>query len=107
VAAKPFKLLGIENPALDLTLAAALNSPNGDDLLGEFKHDSFTDNLHLGAEVVLLPKGWISLALRAGNNQGYSTFGASLKLLKFLNLDVLRYGDLEADWYVASIGIAF
>jgi hypothetical protein len=107
VAAKPFKLLGIENPALDLTLAAACNNPNGDDRLGEFKQDSFTDNIHLGAEVVLLPKGWISLALRAGNNQGYSTFGASLKLLKFLNLDVLRYGDLEADWYVASFGIAF
>jgi hypothetical protein len=107
VAVRPFKLLGIENPALDLTLAAALNSPNGDDRLGEFKNDSFTDNVHLGVEVVLLPKEWISLALRAGNNQGYSTFGASLKLLKFLNFDVLRYGDLEADWYAFSLGVAF
>ena len=107
VAAKPFKLLNIENPRLDLTLAGAWNDPNGDDRLGEFENDSFTDNTHLGAEVVLLPKNWISLALRAGNNQGFPTFGASLKLAKVLNLDVLRYGDLEGDWYVASLGITF
>ena len=107
VAAKPFKLLRIENPGLDLTIAAALNDANGDDKLGEFGSDSFTDNIHLGAEIVLLPKGWISLALRAGNNQGFSTMGASLKLLKVLNVDVLRYGDLEADWYVASLGFVF
>ncbi|MFQ6041040.1 MAG: hypothetical protein ACE5PV_09300 [Candidatus Poribacteria bacterium] len=107
VAAKPFKLLRLENPALDLTFAAAWNNSNGDDRLGEFKNDSFTDNIHFGAEVILLPKGWISIALRAGNNQGYPTVGASLKLLKILNFDLLRYGDLEADWYAASLGIAF
>jgi hypothetical protein len=106
VAAKPFKLMGQENSALDLTLAAAWNDPNGDDQLGEFKNDSFTNSIHLGAEVVLMPKEWFALALRVGNNQGYSTFGLSLKL-KVLNLDLLRYGDLEADWYVASFGMVF
>ncbi|HIE26773.1 TPA: hypothetical protein EYP66_05765 [Candidatus Poribacteria bacterium] len=107
VATKPFKLLNMENSMLDLTLVAAWNDPNGDDGLGEFKNDSFTDNIHLGAELVLLPKGWISVALRTGNNQGFLTFGVSLKLLKILDLNVLRYGDLEADWYVASLGIVF
>jgi hypothetical protein len=107
VAAKPFELLGAENPLLDVTVAASLDNPNGDDRLGEFELDTFTDHLHLGAEAIFWPKGWLSLGVRIGDNQGFATYGARLRLLKFLNLDVARYGNLEADWWVSSLEISF
>ncbi|MBI1927814.1 hypothetical protein HYR99_26695 [Candidatus Poribacteria bacterium] len=107
VAAKPFELLGAKNPLLDVTVAASLDNPNGDDRLGEFELDTFTDHIHLGAEAIFWPKGWLSLGVRIGDNQGFATLGARLRLLKFLNLDVARYGNLEADWWVGSLEISF
>lgn len=107
VAAKPFELLGAKNPLLDVTVAASWDNPNGDDRLGEFELDTFTDHIHLGAEAIFWPKGWLSLGVRIGDNQGFATYGARLRLLKFLNLDVARYGNLEADWWVSSLEISF
>ena len=107
VAAKPLELLGETNGTFDLTVAASLDDPNGDDRLGEFELDSLADHIHLGIEAILWPKGLFSLGLRAGDNQGFATYGATLRLFKFLNLDVARYGDLETDWWVGSMEITF
>ena len=87
VAAKPFSLLNVDNNLLDLTLAASWDDPNGDDNLGGFALDQYTDHIHLGAEVRLLPGQLVEVALRAGNNQGFPTVGTGLRIFKFLNLD--------------------
>ena len=107
VAAKPFSLLNVDNNLLDLTLAASWDDPNGDDNLGDFALDQYTDHIHLGAEVRLLPGQLVEVALRAGNNQGFPTVGTGLRIFKFLNLDVAWYGDLEADWLVGSMEVSF
>ena len=107
VAAKPFSLLNVDNNLLDLTLAASWDDPNGDDNLGGFALDQYTDHIHLGAEVRLLPGQLVEVALRAGNNQGFPTVGIGLRIFKFLNLDVAWYGDLEADWLVGSMEVSF
>jgi len=107
VAAKPLELLGETNGTFDLTVAASLDDPNGDDRLGKFELDSLADHIHLGIEAILWPKGLFSLGLRAGDNQGFATYGATLRLFKFLNFDVARYGDLETDWWVGSMEITF
>lgn len=107
VAAKPFSLLNVDNNLLDLTLAASWDDPNGDDNLGGFALDQYTDHIHLGAEVRLLPGQLVEVALRAGNNQGFPTVGTGLRIFKFLNLDVAWYGDLEADWLVGSMEVSF
>ena len=107
VAAKPLELLEQTTELIDLTVAASLDSPNGDDRLGDFEFDSYRDHIHLGAEVILAPRGAASLAVRAGNNQGFTTYGATLRLFKFLNFNVGRYGNLEADWWFASTEISF
>ncbi|HIO05631.1 TPA: hypothetical protein EYN09_01720 [Candidatus Poribacteria bacterium] len=107
VAVKPFSLLNVDNNLLDLTLAASWDDPNGDDNLGDFALDQYTDHIHLGAEVRLLPGQLVEVALRAGNNQGFPTVGTGLRIFKFLNLDVAWYGDLEADWLVGSMEVSF
>ena len=107
VAAKPFSLLNINNSLLDLTLAASWDDPNGDDNLGDFALDQYTDHIHLGAEVRLLPGQLVEVALRAGNNQGFPTVGTGIRILKLLNLDVAWYGDLEADWLIGSMEVSF
>ncbi|HIA66854.1 TPA: hypothetical protein EYN98_12485 [Candidatus Poribacteria bacterium] len=107
VAVKPFSLLNVDNNLLDLTLAASWDDPNGDDNLGGFALDQYTDHIHLGAEVRLLPGQLVEVALRAGNNQGFPTVGTGLRIFKFLNLDVAWYGDLEADWLVGSMEVSF
>ena len=107
VAAKPFSLLNINNSLLDLTLAASWDDPNGDDNLGDFALDQYTDHIHLGAEVRLLPGQLVEVALRAGNNQGFPTVGTGIRILKLLNLDVAWYGNLEADWLIGSMEVSF
>ena len=107
VAAKPFSLLNINNSLLDLTLAASWDDPNGDDNLGDFALDQYTDHIHLGAEVRLLPGQLVEVVLRAGNNQGFPTVGTGIRILKLLNLDVAWYGDLEADWLIGSMEVSF
>ena len=90
-----------------MTVAASVDDPTGDDRLGKFELDSLADHIHLGIEAILWPKGLFSLGLRAGDNQGFATYGATLRLFKFLNFDVARYGDLETDWWVGSMEITF
>ena len=90
---------------LDLTLAASLDRRNGDDRMSDFSINKYTDRIHLGAEVTLFPDRSISLSGRIGNNQGFMTLGASLKLSS-LYLDFIRYGDLEADWYVGYVNLS-
>ena len=106
-AAKPLELLDLATDICHLTIAGALKDPNGDDQLGQFKSGSFNDRLHLGAEAVFLPKSLLSIGLRVGNNQGFSTYGATLRLFKFLNLHVARFANIETDWNVASVEISF
>ena len=76
-------------------------------MLGGYALDQYTDNIHLGAEVRILPNGWIEIGLRAGDNQGFSTFGADLRLLKFLHLEAARYSNLQSDWWVGAARISF
>ena len=106
-AVKPFVVLEKINPTLDVTLAASIDNPNGDDRLGDFELGDFSDHIHLGAEAILWPKGALSLGLRAGNNQGFTTYGATVRLFRFLNFDIGRYGNLEADWWFASTEFSF
>ena len=107
VAAQPLTLLTKPLELLDLTIAASLDNPNGDDRLGDLKLNSYRDSIHLGAEIILTPSGWLSLAVRTGNNQGFLTFGATLRLFQFLDFNVGRYGNLEADWWFGSTEISF
>ena len=107
VAAQPLTLLSKPSELLDLTVAASLDNPNGDDRLGDLKLNSYRDSIHLGAEVILTPRRWLSLAVRTGNNQGFLTYGATLRLFGFLDFNVGRYGNLEADWWFGSTEISF
>jgi hypothetical protein len=107
-AVKPLTLLvgtGLEaahTSLLDLTLAASLDRRNGDDRMSDFSISKYTDRIHLGTEATIFPNRRVSFSGRIGNNQGFLTLGASLKLGK-LYLDFVRYGDLEADWYAGYI----
>ena len=107
VAAQPLTLLAKPSELLDLTIAASLDNPNGDDRLGDLKLNSYRDSIHLGAEIILTPSRWISLAVRMGNNQGFITYGTTLRLFGFLDFNVGRYGNLEADWWFGSTEISF
>ena len=105
-AVKPLVFLSNPPSLLDLTLATSLDTRNGDDRMSDFSMGEYTDRLHLGAEATLFPNKSVSLSWRIGNNQGFLTFGASLKL-GALYLDFVRYGDLEADWYAGYINFKF
>ncbi len=105
VAAKPLNLLHMQNSMLDLTVAASIDDPNGDEGLNQFSSNNL-DKLHFGVEAVLWPNAPLSLAGRIGSNQGFPTFGAGLQLGP-LDLQFARYGDLQADWYVGSLGLTF
>jgi hypothetical protein len=105
-AVEPLKLLKMESKLLGLTLSASYDSPNGDDALGRFKNDMLSDHVHFGAEAILFPGSSLSIGVRWGNNQGYLTSGLTAKL-GGLYIDVARYGDLEADWHVFSVKLAF
>jgi len=105
-AVKPFTLLGMEPSLLDLTLAASLDNGDGDDRMSDFSIDNGTDKIHLGAEATLFPNKGLSISGRIGNNQGFLTIGAGLKL-GGLHLGIARYGDLETDWYVGSLNLSF
>ena len=107
VAVQPLTLLAKPSELLDLTIAASLDNPNGDDRLGELELNSYRDSIHLGAEIILTPRKWLSLAVRTGNNQGFLTFGATLRLFRFLDFNFGRYGNLEADWWFGSTEISF
>gem|GEM_PF-907037 len=103
-AVKPLTFLSNPVSLLDLTLAASLDGRNSDDRMSDFSINKYTDRIHLGAEATLFPDRNISFSGRIGNNQGFLTLGASLKLGR-LYLDFVRYGDLEADWYVGYINL--
>ena len=105
MALRPLNLLKKTSTLLDMTLAATYDNPNGDDALGGYALDQLSDNLHLGAEVRLLPDQLVEIGLRVGNNQGFITMGADLRLLKFVHLEVARYSNLQSDWWVGAASI--
>jgi len=111
-AVKPLTLLAgaglepVSTSLLDLTLAASLDKRNSDDRMSDFSINKYTDRIHLGTEVTLFPDKNVSFSGRIGNNQGFLTLGTSLKISN-LHLDFVRYGDLEADWYVGYINLRF
>ena len=105
VAAKPFELLSIASSMLDLTIAASLDDPDADDRLTQFSTNSY-DRIHLGVEAVLWPNAPLSIAGRMGNNQGFAAFGVGLRFGP-LDIQAARYGDLQSDWYVGSLGLTF
>ena len=107
MAVRPLNLLKKTNTLLDMTLAATYDNPNGDDALGGYVLDQLSDNLHLGAEVRLLPDQFIEVGLRVGNNQGFLTMGGDLRLLKFIHLEVARYSDLQSDWWIGAASLDF
>ena len=82
MAVRPLNLLKKTNTLLDMTLAATYDDPNGDDALGGYALDQLSDNLHLGAEVRLLPDQFIEAGLRVGNNQGFLTMGGGSSFTK-------------------------
>lgn len=105
-ALKPLRLLNVEYDLLDLTLGLSYDNPNGDDALGSFRNNAFSDHIHLGVEAVILPGRRFSVAGRLGNNQGYPTVGVSAKIGGLI-VDLVRYGDLRADWNVLSVKAIF
>ena len=107
MALRPLNLLQKTNTLLDMTLAATYDNPNGDDALGGYALEQLSDNIHLGAEVRLLPDQFVEIGLRVGNNQGFLTMGADLRLLKFVHLEVARYSNLQSDWWVGAASIDF
>ncbi len=107
MAVRPLNLLKKTNTLLDMTLAATYDDPNGDDALGGYALDQLSDNLHLGAEVRLLPDQFIEAGLRVGNNQGFLTMGGDLRLLKFIHLEIARYSNLQSDWWIGAASLDF
>lgn len=104
-AAKPFELLNMDNSMLDLTVAVSLDNPDADDGLSQFTNNSL-DKFHLGIEAALWPDAPLSLAGRIGSNQGFAAFGLGVRFGP-LELQAARYGDLQSDWYVGSLGLTF
>ncbi|MBT3270208.1 conjugal transfer protein TraF [Candidatus Poribacteria bacterium] len=105
-AAKPLTFLDKENSLVDLTVAAGFSDGAGDDAQEAFLNDSITDNIHLGAEALLFPNSPINLALRVGDNQGFSTWSAELKLA-VVRVGVGWYGDLETDYWAGGMSLVF
>lgn len=106
VAAKPLKILEMQPSILDLTVAANLDRLNGDERFTKFSIGKNRERIHLGIEAILWPNNKFSLSGRMGNNQGFLTLGAALRIGP-LHLEFAKYGDLQADWYVASINLLF
>lgn len=106
VALRPFSFLGLANPLLDVVTAASLSNGAGDDFLVQFRNRQLTDNLHLGLEATLFPRLPIRLSGRMGNNHGYTTLGLDVHFL-ILDAGVAYYGDLDANWYTATVRLTF
>jgi hypothetical protein len=64
------------------------------------------DKIHLGVEGSISPFGALVLSGRIGNNQGFPTVGISAKL-GVIYVDLARFGDVEDDWYAASVSFMF
>ena len=89
-----------------MTVAGSLSAAGGDDALDRYTRDKLYDNLHLGAEATFLPGSPINFSVRVGNNHGYPTVGAEVKLL-VARIGVAYYGDPEADWYTGGMSLNF
>jgi len=105
-AAKPLTFLDQENSLVDLTVAAGYSDGAGDDAQDAFLNDSITDNIHLGVEAILFPDSPINVAVRVGDNQGFLSYSAEVKLA-FLRAGVGWYGDLETDYRTAGLSLVF
>lgn len=105
-AVKPLTFLDQENSLVDLVVAAGYSDGAGDDAQEAFLNDSVTDNIHLGVEAVLFPNSPLNLALRFGDNQGFSTWSAEVRLA-FFRAGVGWYGDLETDYRTAELSFVF
>ena len=105
-AAKPLTFLDQESSLVDLTVAAGYSDGAGDDAQEAFLNDNLTDNIHLGAEAVLFPSSPVNLALRVGDNQGFSTWSAELKLA-VVRVGFGWYGDLETDYWTGGMSLVF
>ena len=105
-AVRPLRMLDADNALLDLLVAGGVSTASSDDALSEFENDSYTDNIHLGAECTLFPRSPINYTLRVGNNQGYPTVGAEARL-SVIRVGAAYYGDLEEDWWSAGTSLEF
>jgi len=106
VAGRPLQFLKMDNALLDVLVAASLSNGAGDDFLVDFRNRTLADKLHLGVEATLFPRSPVRLTGRLGNNQGFVTAGASLRL-SVLEMGVAYYGDLEADWVAGDVRLVF
>jgi hypothetical protein len=95
----------LDNALVRLLVAASLTNAAGDDHLVDFRIGG-NDRIHLGAEAVLFPRIPVRIVARVGNNQGFGTMGLDVRFL-FIEASVVRYGDLEADWWGGSVRFAF
>lgn len=102
---KPFKLIKFETSKLDLLIAASVEDLSGSvsDLREKAEN---VDKIHLGVEGSLSPFGGLALSGRIGNNQGFPTIGISAKL-GVIYVDLSRFGDVDDDWYAASVSFTF
>ena len=105
-AARPLRMLDVDSRLLDLVVAGGISTASTDDALSEFENDSYTDNIHLGAEFTLFPRSSINFAVRVGNNQGYPTVGVEARLA-VIRVGAAYYGDLEEDWWSAGTSLEF
>ncbi len=105
-AARPLTFLDQENSLVDLTIAAGYSNGAGDDAQDAFLNDSITDNIHLGVEAILFPNSPINVAVRVGDNQGFLSYSAEVRLA-FLRAGFGWYGDLETDYRTAGLSLVF
>lgn len=107
IAIKPMEAftLGKKLPPVDAIFAMDLDNLNNKD---KTRKKKLLDKLHLGTELKIAPfkNRALILSLRAGNNQGFLTLGAGLKLLWLLNMDYAYFGDHIADWHALSLRIS-
>jgi len=106
VAGRPLQFLKMDNALLDVLVAASLSNGAGDDFLVDFRNRTIADKLHLGAEATLFPRSPFRVTGRIGNNQGFLTAGATVRLA-VLEVGVAYYGDLEADWLSGNVRFVF
>ena len=103
-AMKPLAFFDKESKYFDFTITADLDNIDG----GVREDSDFTDKTHIGMEGEFsIWNDFLSIALRTGANQGFTTYGAKLKGLWAFEVDYTFYGDELADYQMISVGINF
>jgi hypothetical protein len=89
------KLPNPDIPMVDAILSASIDDMN-----------SGNTKKRVGFELTWKPIGFFDLSGRVGNNNGFLTLGAGIKLI-FLDIDYAFYGDEVTNWHAVSLNLTF